>query len=673
MDEDSGTTFGSQADTLQDLGVGAIRVPFFWYFDQDRLTDAQRAEIAQILADTPSGFRVVFVPLNAVETPTDEAARERYCSFAADVVATFPRIRDVIIWNEPNLSAFWRPQFDAAGQSAAPAAYMALLARCYDLLHAARADVNVIGPATSPAGNDNPNAVSNISHSPAQFIRKMGEAYRASGRTRRLFDTVAQHVYGVTPGERPWVRHTGSRISQGDQQRLMNQLRNGFAETAQPLPGGCGPRPAGCVWIWFTEAGYQTIPDSTKASFYTATETVAAIPDYAGGEPDEPAPSATSTAPDQWTQFYDAIRLARCQPYVQAFFNYLLIDHSRLNEWQSGLLWADGTRKRSYDAFKAAAAEAKADRTDCNALKGGPVTQFDTTPPAAPAPLDARPHDGEVQLDWPDAPGAQGSGFHDVLGYHVYRSATVDGPYARVTTGLLSPSAWVDRDVVNGRRYWYAVTAVDTSEQEGERSAAACAIPRRAGETYGPCDDLTPPEPPVLRATVPASPANQNVPNVRGSAEAGSTVRLYTSADCTGAVAATGSAAVLADPGLAVAVANDTTTVFRATATDASGNTSACSAGLSYVEDSTAPDTTIVSGPGAKTAETRPTFSFVSTEAGTFQCRVDRNAFLACSSPHTTAPLASGKHTFEVRALDAAGNVDASVAARTFTVLRTKG
>lgn len=82
-----------------------------------------------------------------------------------------------------------------------------------------------------------------------------------------------------------------------------------------------------------------------------------------------------------------------------------------------------------------------------------------------------------------------------------------------------------------------------------------------------------------------------------------------------------------------------------------------------------APNTTITGGPTGLTNTATPTFTFASTEQGsTFQCRVDTAAFAACTSPHTTAALGQGAHTFQVRAIDAAGAVDATPAGQTFTV-----
>ena len=82
-------------------------------------------------------------------------------------------------------------------------------------------------------------------------------------------------------------------------------------------------------------------------------------------------------------------------------------------------------------------------------------------------------------------------------------------------------------------------------------------------------------------------------------------MRLYESNSCACPIEALGSAAGFASPGLTATVAGNTTATFTATATDAAGNVSACSATSSYTEDSRAPQTTIVSGPRRRPGNAR--------------------------------------------------------------------
>jgi hypothetical protein len=85
--------------------------------------------------------------------------------------------------------------------------------------------------------------------------------------------------------------------------------------------------------------------------------------------------------------------------------------------------------------------------------------------------------------------------------------------------------------------------------------------------------------------------------------------------------------------------------------------------------DTTPPDTTIDSGPAGSVTDTSATFSFSSTEPGTFQCSLDGAAFASCTSPTSYSGLAATSHTFQVAAVDESLNVDASPAERTWTVL----
>jgi hypothetical protein len=360
---------GRPAETVaiaRDLGVKAFRLSLMWEPGQTELAPHVRAGLDNAVI-AAAGTRIVLAvygPRGA--PPLPPVGPDEYCTYIKNVLTEYPQINDVVIWNEPNLTYYWRPQFHEDGTSAAPAAYHNLLAHCWDVLHSFRPGVNLIGPVVSLWGNDNPNAVSNISHSPLSFIKKLGEAYRASGRTRPILDTFGHHPHPPSASERPWKRHDNSvYVSMGDWGKLMNALTEAFEGTAQPLPGE-GPS------IWWLEVGYQTQIDDSKKYLYQPEENWrGVVPDFVGGEPDWPPPSADSPAPDQATQLIDSVRLSYCQPYVEAFFNFLLWDEWALIRWQSGVLWFDGSRKGSYDGFKGAIAEANEGRVDCSRMKGG--------------------------------------------------------------------------------------------------------------------------------------------------------------------------------------------------------------------------------------------------------------------------------------------------------------
>jgi subtilisin-like proprotein convertase family protein len=107
---------------------------------------------------------------------------------------------------------------------------------------------------------------------------------------------------------------------------------------------------------------------------------------------------------------------------------------------------------------------------------------------------------------------------------------------------------------------------------------------------------------------------------------------------------------------------------FKVRAVDTSGNfSSVIQRQYNQVADPP-PNTEITSGPAdGSTVSTAPTFVFGSPDldVSQFQCRLDGGAWSTCVSPRTET--ATGTHLFEVRAVDQAGQVDGTPAARNYT------
>lgn len=105
------------------------------------------------------------------------------------------------------------------------------------------------------------------------------------------------------------------------------------------------------------------------------------------------------------------------------------------------------------------------------------------------------------------------------------------------------------------------------------------------------------------------------------------------------------------------------------TATDALGH-SRTGAPVSFAIDATPPDTVITAGPSGATRLALPAFQFASGEpVARFECRYDELPFATCAG--AVAPqgrLGDGAHSFEARAVDAAGNADPTPARRVIAV-----
>jgi hypothetical protein len=326
VDDDSLKWYGNTGALLSiygDLGINAVRVTLNWTPGEAFPVGTDRTELQRTVSAGRSIRVVLAVTGPASSPPVDEAGRTSYCGFVANVLERYPWIRDVAIWTEPNSSDFWKPQ------KGAPAAYEALLAQCWDTLHAADPGVNVITTSSPHA-------------KPARWYSDLGKAYRASGRTLPIFDTVGHNAYPDDSAELPSAVHKrGASLDEGDLATLLSVLHKAFDGTAQPAPG------EGDVTVWYLEDGFQSIPPPD--GLYTGVETDT-----------QPVSEA-----EQAAQVTAAVELAYCQPAVGAFFNFELRDESSLSGWQSGLVRPDWSPKPAFLAYRAAIAAAREGTIAC--------------------------------------------------------------------------------------------------------------------------------------------------------------------------------------------------------------------------------------------------------------------------------------------------------------------
>ena len=89
------------------------------------------------------------------------------------------------------------------------------------------------------------------------------------------------------------------------------------------------------------------------------------------------------------------------------------------------------------------------------------------------------------------------------------------------------------------------------------------------------------------------------------------------------------------------------------------------------ISDTTPPQTSIDSNPSNPSNDDTPTFTFSANEPATFECDIDNEGFIQCTSGDSFGPLLDGSHTFQVRAIDNSGNADFTPAIYTWTINTT--
>jgi hypothetical protein len=189
---------------------------------------------------------------------------------------------------------------------------------------------------------------------------------------------------------------------------------------------------------------------------------------------------------------------------------------------------------------------------------------------------------------------------------------------------------------------------------------------------------------PTLTGTVPVSPSSVTDIFIDGaSPQSGALVQIFQNADCTGAPATEIDLGSSFDFFWEVSVPDNSTTSFSARSTDGHGNFTACSAPISYVQDSEAPPPPIITGtnPVSPSDDNSPRV-FGTTEGGATQ--VNLYATSDCTGGfQLNLPSNFASPGFEVsvptnattsitaRARDAAGNLSDCSAPITYQELST--
>jgi hypothetical protein len=250
-----------------------------------------------------------------------------FCAWAQLVAQTVSQwgIHDYIVWNEPNTRLYWSPQKDASGRDVAAPQYEALLAKCYDVLHAIDPAANVIAMGLSPR------ASTNTSNEPLVFLRDVGRAYRASGRTTPIMDELSVHPYPNpgSPADGPEVGYPNpDRFGVPNLSRVKQAVYDAFNGTGQPTTLN------GLTFV-IDEIGWQT--STIGMPQYVNAENVRVISEQ------QQAADLKALA----TKYF------ACDPTVVGVQLFLLADEKYRNGrdengtyigggWQSGLLTAGG-------------------------------------------------------------------------------------------------------------------------------------------------------------------------------------------------------------------------------------------------------------------------------------------------------------------------------------------
>jgi hypothetical protein len=215
LQNESDATLGQDLDTMKAAGAHWLRMNINWSVIQgasptsynwapfDRVVQAAHTRGFNVLGE------IAYTPVWALPAGTTDSHYppknvSDYVNFARAAVAHYSAmgVHAYEVWNEPNISAFWKPKPD-------PAAFVNLLRAAYPAIHDADPQATVVSGGLSPSGGSN-----GIDLPPVTFLTSM---YAAGAKG--YFDALGDHPYcwpafpGDAQGWSAWYQMYGTSPS----------------------------------------------------------------------------------------------------------------------------------------------------------------------------------------------------------------------------------------------------------------------------------------------------------------------------------------------------------------------------------------------------------------------------------------------------------------------------
>lgn len=314
------------------LGINDGRVAASWPKEMAELAPRQVGlwiapeDVEKPWAAVPPGIGVL---AQLVGAPWWAEHPGAYAAAARRLVLAHPNVRELQVWNEPDLC--WFPcapsETDVDGVSR-DRFYGPWLDRYLDLLS-----------ATSLALQGTGVKVLGFGMSPRLNAKWAPEALAGAIANWRNVRGGRHHDARVGGRDPDGLWHSGIWIGTAWDGPLMD----GFAYHAYLY---WKPASTTRVWqalgvpIWWTESGMDTVGTAGEHGYFGNVLWLYGV------EGDES---------EQAQRLADVVAAAKADPHVAGMFNFLLEDEADLRHWQSGLLRPDGTRKPAFETWKAVA------------------------------------------------------------------------------------------------------------------------------------------------------------------------------------------------------------------------------------------------------------------------------------------------------------------------------